>query len=170
MDLIDTREVRNIDDSIEQRSQVDEGSRPDSDDIIVNGRAGLVLSRQDGNVDVPSVSGTSLTAADVAAMQDDDAGLALLYRTRQEVFIAEGLRFVDMGVKLVIDENEILLNENINEGDLGTTPVIPSFIAAVVGDLDAINYEPGSTTASTVIDLNQILVNNKTSDAVVPFE
>ena len=170
LDLIDTREVRNIDDSIEQRSQVDEGSRPDSDDIIVNGRAGLVLSRQDGNVDVPSVSGTSLTAADVAAMQDDDAGLALLYRTRQEVFIAEGLRFVDMGVKLVIDENEILLNENINEGDLGTTPVIPSFIAAVVGDLDAINYEPGSTTASTVIDLNQILVNNKTSDAVVPFE
>ena len=111
-----------------------------------------------------------MTAADVAAMQDDDAGLALLYRTRQEVFIAEGLRFVDMGVKLVIDENEILLNENINEGDLGTTPVIPSFIAAVVGDLDAINYEPGSTTASTVIDLNQILVNNKTSDAVVPFE
>ena len=170
LDLIDTREVRNIDDSIEQRSQVDEGSRPDSEDIVVNGRAGLVLSRQDGNVDVPSVSGTSLTAADVAAMQDDDAGLALLYRTRQEVFIAEGLRFVDMGVKLVIDENEILLNENINEGDLGTTPVIPSFIAAVVGDLDAINYEPGSTTASTVIDLNQILVNNKTSDAVVPFE
>lgn len=170
LDLIDNREVRTIDDSIEQRSEVAPGSRPDSTIVVVNGRQGLVLNRQSGPVDIPSVSGTSLTAADVAAMQDDDAGLALLYRTRQEVFIAEGLRFVDMGVKLVIDENEILLNENINEGDLGTTPVIPSFIAAVVGDLDAINYEPGSTTASTVIDLNQILVNNKTSDAVVPFE
>lgn len=170
LDLIGTREVRNIDDSIEQRTQVEEGSRPDSDDIVVNGREGLVLDRQSGMVDIPSVSGTSLTSDDIAAMQDDDAGLSLLYRTRQEVFIAEGLRFVDMGVKLVIDENEILLNENINEGDFGTTPVIPAFITAVVADLDAINYEPGSTTASTVINLNDILVANKSSDAVIPFE
>lgn len=42
------------------------------------------------------------------------------------------------GLKLVIDVNEILLNENISEGHLGTTPVIPSFISAVVPDLDAI--------------------------------
>ena len=144
LDLIGTREVRVIDDSIEQRSQVDEGSRPDSDDIVVNGRLGLVLDRQSGLVYVSSVSGTSLSAAAVAAMQDDDAGLSLLYRTRQEVFIAEGLRFVDMGVKLVIDENEILLNENINLGDAGTEPVIPAFIAAIVSDLDAINYTPRS--------------------------
>jgi tetratricopeptide (TPR) repeat protein len=170
LDVIASREVRNIDDSIEQRSQVDEGSRPDNASIVVNGRSGLVLSRQEGNVDVPSVSGTSLTAADISAMQDDDAGLALLYRTRQEVFIAEGLRLVDMGVKLVIDENEILLNENINEGDLGTTPVIPSFISSVVGDLDAITYDAGAGVASTVIDLNAVLVANKTSDQVVPFE
>tara|TARA_R110000764_G_scaffold240099_1_gene342550 strand:+ start:27256 stop:28677 length:1422 start_codon:yes stop_codon:yes gene_type:complete len=170
LDLIDTREVRTIDDAIEQRSQVAEGSRPDNEDVVVNGRAGLVLNRQSGEIDVPSVSGTSLTADDIAAMQDDDAGLSLLYRTRQEVFIAEGLRFVDMGVKLVIDENEILLNENINEGDLGTVPVIPPFIAAVVADLDAIDYTPGSLVATTAIDLNDVLVANKSSDAVVPFE
>jgi tetratricopeptide (TPR) repeat protein len=170
LDLIATREVRTIDDSIEQRSQVDEGSRPDDASVVVNGRSGLVLSRQSGDVDVPSVSGTSLTDADIAAMQDDDAGLALLYRTRQEVFIAEGLRMVDMGVKLVIDENEILLNENINAGDPGTTPVIPSFISAIVDDLDAITYVPGSGVATTAIDLNEVLVANKTSDQVVPFE
>lgn len=170
VDLIATREVRTIDDSIEQRSQVDEGSRPDKSNIVVNGRSGLVLDRQSGDVDIPSVSGTSLTDADIAAMQDDDAGLSLLYRTRQEVFIAEGLRMVDMGVKLVIDENEILINENINEGDLGTTPVIPSFISAVVGDLDAITYDAEAGTATTVIDLNDILVANKNSDQVVPFE
>lgn len=170
LDLISTREVRNIDDSIEQRTQVAEGSRPDNASVIVNGRSGLVLDRQSGNVDVPSVSGTSLTAADIAAMQDDDAGLTLLYRTRQEVFIAEGLRFVDMGVKLVIDENEILLNPNINDGDLGTTPVIPSFISAVVADLDAITYDAGAGTASTAIDLSAILVANKSSNQVVPFE
>ncbi len=170
LDLISTREVRNIDDSIEQRTQVSEGSRPDNASVVVNGRSGLVLDRQSGNVDVPSVSGTSLTAADIAAMQDDDAGLTLLYRTRQEVFIAEGLRFVDMGVKLVIDENEILLNPNINEGDLGTTPVIPAFISAVIADLDAITYDSGAGTASTAIDLSAILVANKSSNQVVPFE
>jgi tetratricopeptide (TPR) repeat protein len=168
--LIGTREVRTIDDSIEGRIQVAPGSRPDNESVVVNGRSGLVLDRQAGDVDVPSVSGTSLTAGDIAAMQDDDAGLALLYRTRQEVFIAEGLRMVDMGVKLVIDENEILLNENINEGDPGTTPVIPSFIAALIGDLDAITYDAGTGVATTVIDLNQILVANKTSTQVVPFE
>ncbi|RRQ50716.1 hypothetical protein DZC72_09360 [Maribacter algicola] len=170
LDLIGTREVRTIDDSIEQRSQVDEGSRPDDSSIVVNGREGLVLDRQSGDVDVPSVSGTSLTEDDIVSMQDDDAGLELLYRTRQEVFISEGIRLVDMGVKLVIDENEILLNENINEGDPGTVAVIPSFIEAVVDDLDAITYEPGSGVATTIIDLNQILVANKSSDLVVPFE
>ncbi|WP_291963742.1 hypothetical protein [Maribacter sp.] len=170
LDLIANREVRTIDDSIEDRTQVEAGSRPDNADVVVNGRSGLVLDRQLGEVEVPSVSGTSLTADDIAAMQDDDAGLSLLYRTRQEVFIAEGLRMVDMGVKLVIDENEILINENINEGDLGTTPVVPSFISAVVADLDAITYDAATGVATTVIDLNDILVANKTSDQVVPFE
>jgi len=170
LDLIANRDVRSIDDSIEDRTQVEAGSRPDNADVVVNGRSGLVLNRQLGEVEVPSVSGTSLTAEDIAAMQDDDAGLSLLYRTRQEVFIAEGLRMVDMGVKLVIDENEILINENINEGDLGTTPVVPSFISAVVADLDAITYDAAAGVASTVIDLNDILIANKTSDQVVPFE
>lgn len=170
LNLITNREVRTIDDSIEDRTQVEAGSRPDNADVVVNGRSGLVLDRQLGEVEVPSVSGTSLTADDIAAMQDDDAGLSLLYRTRQEVFIAEGLRMVDMGVKLVIDENEILINENINEGDLGTTPVVPSFISAVVADLDAITYDAATGVATTVIDLNDILVANKTSDQVVPFE
>jgi tetratricopeptide (TPR) repeat protein len=170
LDLIATREVRTIDDSIEQRSQVDEGSRPDNADVVVNGREGLVLDRQSGDIDVPSVSGTSLTTADITAMQDDDNGLSLLYRTRQEIFISEGIRLVDMGVKLVIDENEILLNENINEGDAGTVALIPPFIAAVVSNLDAITYTPGSTVATTSIDLNQVLVANKSSDFVVPFE
>ncbi len=170
LSVIGTREVRNIDDSIEARIEVDPGSRPDNSAVVVNGRSGLVLDRQAGNVDVPSVSGTSLTAADIGAMADDDAGLAILYRTRQEVFIAEGLRFVDMGVKLIIDENEILLNENINDGDPGTMPVIPSFIAAVVGDLDAISYDAAAGTASTAIDLNALIAANKSAAEVVPFE
>ncbi|MDO6473562.1 hypothetical protein [Maribacter sp. 1_MG-2023] len=170
LDLIASREVRNIDDSIEQRSQVDEGSRPDNASVIVDGRPGLVLDRQNGNVDIPSVSGTSLTFEDISTMQDNDAGLSMLYRTRQEVFIAEGLRMVDMGVKLVIDENEILINENINEGDLGTTAVIPPFISTIVVDLDAFTYDKAAGVANTLINLNDVLVSNKNSDQVVPFE
>jgi tetratricopeptide (TPR) repeat protein len=170
LNLIATREVRDIDDSIEQRSQVDEGSRPDNADVVVNGVAGLVLDRQSGDVSIPSVSGTSLTSDAIDAMVDDDSGLSLLYKTRQEVFIAEGLRMVDMGVKLVIDENEILLNSNISEGDLGTTPVIPSFIAAIVADLDAITYDAAGGVVTTAINLNDVLVANKSSDQVIPFE
>lgn len=169
LNLIATREIRNIDDSIEQRIEVTPGSRPDNASVVVNGRAGLVLDRQSGNVDIPSVSGTSLTVADIPSITADDAGLELLYRTRQEVFIAEGIRFADMGVKLIIDENEILLNENISDGDLGTNPVIPSFIEAVIPNLDAITYDAVSGVAATTIDLNQILVANKTSAEVLPF-
>jgi len=169
LDLIATREVRNIDDSIEQRIEVDPGSRPDNANVIVNGRSGLVLDRQAGNVDIPSVSGTSLTDVDIPSFTADDSGLTLLYRTRQEVFIAEGIRFVDMGVKLIMDENEILLNDNVNEGDLGTVPTIPSFIASIIPDLDAINYNPDTGIVNTNVDLNEILVTNKTSDQVLPF-
>ena len=167
--VVATREVRTIDDTIEQRSQVDPGGRPDNAAVVVNGRAGLVLDRQAGDVSVPSVSGTSLTQADVNAIVNDDAALVLLYRTRQEIFIAEGLRFADMGVKLVIHENEILQNPNVSDGDPSTIPVIPSFISAVVADLDAITYNAGAGTATTTIDLSAILVQNRTSDQVLPF-
>lgn len=169
LDLIATREVRNIDDTVEGRSEIDPGTRPDKATVIVNGRSGLVLDRQAGNVDVPSVSGTSLTAAEIAGLTADDAGLELLYRTRQEVFIAEGLRFVDMGLKLIIDENETLQNENISETDLGAVPVIPSFISPVIADLDAITYDPATGVATTVIDVTAILVANKSAPEVLPF-
>lgn len=167
--LVDTREVRVVNDRIEGRTEKNPGSRPDSTNIVVNGRSGLVLYRGGDDINVPAVSGTSLTQTEIDNMMNNDAALELLYRTRQEIFIAEGLRFVDMGVKMVINENEILQNENISEGDPGTIAVIPPFIAEVVDDLDAINYEVGSGVATTVIDLNQILVENKTSPFVLPF-
>ncbi|MDE0536976.1 hypothetical protein OU788_12250, partial [Tenacibaculum sp. L6] len=167
--LISTREVRNINDGIEGRSQVDPGSRPDKSDIVVNGRTNLVLDRQAGNVDIPSISGTSLTVGEIDALANEDDSLELLYRTRQEVFIAEGIRLADMGVKLVIFEEEIGLNPNINDGDPGTTPTIPSFINSVISDLDSFTYDPVAKTATTTIDLNKILVQNKTSNEVLPF-
>ena len=123
-----------------------------------------------GKVEIPSVSGTSLTAADIAAMEANDAGLELIYRTRQEIFIAEGIRFVDMGIKLVINENEILQNEAINDGDPGTVAVIPSFINSVKANLDAITFDSANNAATINVDVTALLVQNKTSASVVPFE
>lgn len=167
--LIGKREVRTIDDKIEQRTQVDAGSRPDKANVVVNGRTGLVLDRQAGKVKIPSVSGTSLTASEINTLKNDDQGIILLYRTRQEVFIAEGIRFADMGIKLVIDENEILQNQNISKGDPGTTPIIPSFIDSVKKQLDDITYDKKAGTATTKLNVSEILVKNKTSNQVLPF-
>ena len=172
--LVGTREVRTIDDSIEGRPDASANSdnfpeRPNKTTDVVNGRAGLVLDRQAGDVMVPSVSGTSLTQAEIDAMVNDDSALELLYRTRQEIFIAEGIRLADMGVKLVIHQNEFLQNPNISDGDPGTIAVIPSFIDAVKDDLDAMTYDPNTGVATTAIDLNSVLVANKTSSEVLPF-
>ncbi|KAB7529260.1 hypothetical protein F8C76_15630 [Flagellimonas olearia] len=169
LELIGTREVRAINDDIEGRTEDNPGSRPDSTIVVVNGRSGLVLNRHSGLIYIPSVSGTSLTASDIAGLTADDAGLELLYRTRQEVFIAEGLRFVDMGLKLIVDENEVLQNENISAGDLGTVALIPPFIDAIKTQLDAITYDAGTGVATTAVNVNEILVANKSSEFVLPF-
>ena len=155
--------------SAQIRLSSDDTSRPNSSAITVNGRTGLILDRAAGKVNIPAVSGTSLTSVDISAMQADDAGLALIYRTRQEIFIAEGIRFVDMGIKLVINENEILQNDNITDGDAGTVAVIPSFIDSVKDELDAITFDSANNVATTDQDVTALIVQNKTSDAVVPF-
>ena len=90
--------------------------------------------------------------------------------TSQEIFIAEGIRFVDMGIKLVINENEILQNDNISDGDGGTVAVIPSFIDSVKDELDAITFDSANNAATTDQDVTDLIVQNKTSDAVVPFK
>ncbi|MEO1261137.1 MAG: hypothetical protein AAFZ15_20210 [Bacteroidota bacterium] len=169
LDLVNSRPARSIDDSIEGRTERDIGSRPDSACVVVNGREGLVLDRNEGNVSIPNVSGTSLTQEDIDGMTMTDPALELLYRTRQEIFIAEGMRLVDMGVKFVISETEQLQNDNVSQGTVGTEAQIPSFIADVADQLDAITFDKGTCTATTVINLNEILVFNKDDKAVLPF-
>lgn len=169
LNLISTREVRSINDGVEGRTQGAPGSRPDNSSVVVNGRPNLVLTRNEGEIMIPSISGTSLTQTDINTMINDDSSLELFYRTRQEVFFAEGIRFADMGVKLIMDLTEISGNPNVSEGDSGTIPVIPSFIDTIKDQLDAITYDPITGQATTVINLNQVLVQNKTSNEVLPF-
>lgn len=169
LSLIGTREVRNFSDAIEGRPQTNPGSRPSSSDDVVNGRSGLVLDRQNGNINVASVSGTSLTQNEIDNITSENEALELIYRTRQEVFIGEGIRLVDMGVKLVLSEEEIQLNPNVNIGDPGTSPTIPPFINSIKAQLDEISYDSATNTVTTSVDLNKILVQNKTSNQVLPF-
>lgn len=166
--VVNARGVKSVDDSIEGRTHFEEGIRPDSSCVIVNGRSGLVLDRDQGNVDIPNISGTSLTQTEIDALGNTEDALHILYRTRQEIFIAEGIRMADMGIKLVISQVEQLQNGNISDG-LGTTPQIPAFIDAVKTQLDEIDYTAGNCEASTVIDVNEILVSNRTDSAVLPF-
>eukprot|EP01013_Petalomonas_cantuscygni_P000420 TRINITY_DN10430_c0_g1_i1.p2 TRINITY_DN10430_c0_g1~~TRINITY_DN10430_c0_g1_i1.p2 ORF type:complete len:473 (-),score=-31.11 TRINITY_DN10430_c0_g1_i1:20-1438(-) len=166
--LVNSREVRNIDDTVEGRTEDDPGSRPDNSSVIVNGRSGLVLDR-DTSVPVPSISGTSVTQSDIDALTDQNSALTLIYRMRQEIFIAEGIRFVDMGIKLVVSQVEFLQNPNVSEGDPATIAVIPSFINAVINDLDAFTYDASAGTATTTVNVTDILVANKTSEEVLPF-
>jgi len=169
LELVNSRGKRPIDDSIEGRTHFAEGTRPNLNCVMVNGRTGLVLTRSEGNVDVANISGTSLTAEDIAGLENAEDALYLLYRTRQEIFIAEGIRMVDMGVKLVISLVEELQNSNVSTGGVGTIPQIPDFIDGVRMQLDEITYTPGACEASTTIDLNTILVANRASDSVLPF-
>ncbi|NVK26762.1 MAG: tetratricopeptide repeat protein [Flavobacteriia bacterium] len=169
--LVASRPSNTFDDSTEDRHERDPGSRPDTTVAVVNGRSGLVLNRKAGPVTVPAVSGTSADAAEIAAAVTggEDAMLTLLYRMRQEIFIAEGRRFKDMGLSYVISEVEALQNENIGAGHPSTISNLPAFLTAIAGEADEIDYDPATFVCTVTHDVNAIIVANKTSDAVCPF-
>jgi hypothetical protein len=164
--LVATRPSRSINDAAEDRTEREPGARPDSVDITVNGRAGLVLSRQAGNVSIPSVSGTSFTAGDLAGLTGD-ALLEMIYDMRQEIFIGEGLRMMDMGITLVVSQNESLLNSNVTTGD--TEADIPPFLAAISESIDAITYDAVTRVCTIDNDISALIVANKSSSYVCPL-
>jgi hypothetical protein len=160
--------MRSVNDGAEDRDQDNPGSRPDTTDVTVDGRSGLVLYRGGGNVDIPSVSGTSYTSADLAGRTGDEL-LELIYRIRQEVFIAEGIRSVDMGITYVLSQNERQLNPNTSDADI--TADIPSYLTSFVGNsgIDDFSYTPGSGVCTIDNDITALIVANKTSAYVCPF-
>ncbi|WP_148870366.1 tetratricopeptide repeat protein [Tenacibaculum adriaticum] len=172
--LINSRDTRTIDDTVEGRDQDHPGSRPDNSSIVVkyegdiDFKTGLVIDRST-TVTVPVVSGTSVTDVDIDALASIDEALELLFLVRQEVFIAEGRRVIDLGIKYVIHETELLLNPNIDENNPGLTRVIPPFIDSIKAELDDFTYDAGTGTVIIKHNLNKILVQNKTSNLVLPF-
>lgn len=164
INLVDSRPLRSINDNVEQRTERNPGSRPDSTNVTVDGRAGLVLYRGGAPVDIPSISGTSYAVADLAGLTGD-ALLEMIYRIRQEVFIGEGLRAVDMGITFVMSENELLLNDNVSQADVA--PDVPPFLDGI--DVDAITYDEAAGTCTIDNDVTAIIVANKATDYVCPF-
>jgi len=172
--LIGSRPTRIIDDTVEGRDQDFPGSRPNNSSVQVKYlgdatfKSGLVLDR-DASVTVPIISGTSITNALIDNLTTIDEALEMLYLMRQEVFIAEGRRVLDLGIKYVIHENEMLLNPAIDENHAGLTGVIPPFIDVIKTELDAFTYDVNANTAEVLHNVNKILVANKASDFVIPF-
>lgn len=131
-------------------------------------RAGLVLTRGDGPVTVPVVSGTSVTEAMLNDAAGEEALLELLYLMRQEIFVVEGRRMTDLGIRLPVALDEALTNPNIAEGAPELTARIPSFIPMDYG-LNRFTYSDGDTLAVIQHNMNRVIVQNRTSDVVAPF-
>lgn len=160
-----SRSVTTNDESTEGRTHRMPGTRPDTAAVVVDGRSGLVKNR-DENTIIYTISTTSVSEAMINAALGDDL-LETIYLMRQEIFIAEGRRIIDMGVTYVMHENELLQNPNLSP-DAGM-PNTPPFISQVANQLDAFTYDPVALTATTTINVNSIIVANKTSDFVCPF-
>ncbi len=167
--LVATRTVETFNDTGEGRTELNPGSRPNINTVIVRAseddpfRAGLVLTRS-LTTPVPVISGTSVTDAMIDGAATEDDALEILYLMRQEIFIAEGRRFFDLGLRLPVSEVEKLSNRNITTEQ--TVGFAPAFVPT---NMDAFTYDAGAGTCTITHNMNKVLVQNKTSNAVLPF-
>ncbi len=167
--LVASRPTAMIDDRGQQRGR--RGGTwiyPNTSDILVKAspdaeaRAGLVLTRATGLVEVPTVSGTSVTQAMLDGATTVDDMLYLLYLMRQEIFVVEGRRMTDLGIRFPVALDEALTNPNVDESSPALTARMPSFIPQNY-QLDGFTYEDGDTLAVILHDMNAVLVANKNS-------
>lgn len=129
-------------------------------------RSGYVLNRKIANINISTVSGTKVTADDITAATTQDALMYTIYRMRQEIFIGEGRRMTDLGIKFPVSQTEQLNNSNVKATDV--IAQIPAFIPLAKGMDDFTN----NTTTGVVTmkyDMNKVLVTNKTAKEIFPF-
>jgi hypothetical protein len=173
--LVQSRTVEQVDDRIQLRGRA--GGKtvyPNTSDTKVAFApggpllSGYVLTRSPGKISVPTVSGTSVTSARIDSISTVDDGLYVLYLMRQEIFIGEGRRMADLGMRMPVAQTEVLANSNATDGADYTKPSIPSFIPLAFG-MDLFTYDSTAKTAVMAYDMNAVLVKNKTSADVLPF-
>lgn len=130
-------------------------------------RAGLVLNRT-ATTQVPTVSGTSVTETMLTAATTDVALLELLYLMRQEIFVLEGRRMTDLGIRFPLPLDEALTNPNVSTTDPALNAQLPSFIPGNYG-LDTFQYQDGGTLATITHNMNRVIVQNRATRFVAPF-
>lgn len=129
-------------------------------------RAGLVKNRP-GEITVPTVSGTSVSPEMVNEAGTVDALLEILYLMRQEIFISEGIRVIDLGIKLPVAENEFTGNSNVTPADIQAQ--IPGFYPKENYAFDQFTVDTVAQQVTIAYDLNQLIVAHKDTDPVIPF-
>ncbi len=130
----------------------------------------LILNRQAGNITTHPISGTSVTSSDINAAANVEELLYLVYKMRQEIFFAEGRRVIDLGIKLPVADYEAISNGDVSEEH--QVPQIPSFISSLnLSDypLDNFTNDEGNKKITIDYDFTKMIVNNKSSNEVVPF-
>lgn len=129
-------------------------------------RSGLVLDRQAPNlISIPYISGTSVTETMIDTPKTVDALLEVVYLMRQEIFMAEGRRAADLGIRMPVCETEAA---NTPSAANYKTAQIPSFIP-LNQDMDAFEMDKEAKTVVIKYNMNRIIVENKSSEYVVPF-
>ncbi|MEL6357360.1 MAG: hypothetical protein AAFQ37_10570, partial [Bacteroidota bacterium] len=172
--LVATRPTATFSDLVEGRDEDNPGIRPDMASVMVapgpdrDFEAGLVIDRGAPTVTVPTVSGTSFSAEEIDAISSIDRAYEALYRMRQEIFIAEGRRFVDMGIRFPVAQREADANSNITADD--QEGFVPSLWTGVATQLDAFTYDANAGTATVTTNVNRIIAENRGSGDVAPFE
>lgn len=174
--LVSTRPTEMIDGSLQKRGRA--GGKviyPNSADTRVAFApgepfvTGLVLTRSEGKIKAYTVSGTSVTQQRIDVINSVDDGLYVLYLMRQEIFLAEGRRTADLGIRMPVAQTEVIANPNALDGEPYTQAEIPSFIPMELG-MDGFTYDAAAHTVILKNDMNRILVQNKTSPAIFPFQ
>lgn len=127
-------------------------------------RNNYVLNRKAGNIKAYTVSGTLVTATDIDASITQDDVLYMLYRLRQEIFMAEGRRMTDLGIKFPVSQTEQLNNSYVKAEH--TKAQIPAFIPLNRG-MDDFTVSGGIVTMK--YDMNKVLVQNKNTKEIFPF-
>jgi len=129
-------------------------------------RPGFILNRQAGNITVKRVSGTSVTAAAIDAATTTDDLIYQLCLLRQEIFISEGRRMSDLGIRFPVSQVE--MQNNINVKTEHTLAFIPSYIPGTLG-MDDFTYDRTAGVVTMDYDMNRVLVLNKTAPGILPL-
>tara|TARA_R110000868_G_scaffold1211_5_gene9410 strand:- start:445 stop:1854 length:1410 start_codon:yes stop_codon:yes gene_type:complete len=162
--LANSRAKSTVDDSGEGRSgQGTVAQRPDTSAYSVRASAsdpfvdGLVLDRV-ATLATPSISATSVTAADITAIANDVDALTTLYLLRQEIFFAEGRRMFDLGIRWPVSEREALLNPNIVASDRVAT--VPAFLPPI-SEHDAFTDNAATFEVTIQHNLNRTIATGR---------